>query len=59
LWERRSQYGALVGKILGKRHWENAGVDGRIILECSLKGAVGKAWIILIYLRRETSGGIL
>jgi hypothetical protein len=41
-----------------KRNWENAGIDGSIILECSLKRAAGKAWIGLIYLRRETSGGI-
>ena len=43
----------------GKKHWEDAGVDGRIILEFSLKRAVGKAWIGLIWRRIETSGDIL
>jgi len=35
--ERRGTYRVLVGKSERKNHWEDPGVDGRIILKCIFK----------------------
>jgi hypothetical protein len=54
--ERRGTYGVLVGKLEGKSHLEDIGVDGRILLTWILKKSVGRAWTGLILLRTGTSG---
>jgi hypothetical protein len=47
-------------KNLKKRdHWEDLGVDGRITLRWILGKAGGKVWTGCIWLRIETSGGLL
>jgi hypothetical protein len=57
--ERRGEYRVLVWKPKEKNHLEDVSLDERIILERIIKKAVRKAWIGLIWLRIETSGGIL
>ena len=39
--ERRSAYRVFVGKPEGKRHLEDPGIDGRIILTCIFRSAMG------------------
>jgi hypothetical protein len=60
LWETRSEYGASVGKILGKKtlgkrwsRWED-----NIRMQSQKSGWEGVDWINLSQ-KKETSGGIL
>jgi len=43
----------------GRVHVEDLGVDGEIVIECILEEEGGKLWTGLIWLRIETSGGLL
>jgi len=54
--ERRDAYSVLVG---GKMHFEDLGVDGRIILKWFLKKWFGRVWTGLIWFWVATSGGLL
>jgi hypothetical protein len=58
LWGRRGVYRVLAGKPEGKNHFEDLGVDGRIILRWILRKFEG-AWTGLIWLRIGTGGGHL
>ena len=42
--ERRGAYKVSVGKPDGKRHLEDPGLDGRIILRWIFKKSYGEAW---------------
>jgi hypothetical protein len=53
--EMRNAYKILVGNLNEKDHSENLGVDGKIVLEWILR----KVWVGFIWLRTETSGGLL
>ena len=57
--DRTGVYMVLVGKPEGKRHMEELGVDGGMMLQCMLKKSSGKVWTGLIWLRIGTSGGLL
>jgi hypothetical protein len=46
-------------KLKGRDHSEDISVDVRIILELILGKQGGKVWIRYIWLRMESSGGIL
>jgi len=46
----------LVGKLDGRDHMEDPGIDRRIIVRCILRKWVG-AWTGLIWLRIGTGGG--
>jgi len=52
-------YRVLVGKSGGRRPLGRLVVDGRIILARIFRKSVGRAWILLIWLRIGTSGGLL
>jgi hypothetical protein len=56
--ERKGAYRALVGKPEEGDHFEDPGVDGRIILKWIFERGVG-AQTGLIWLRIGTSGGLL
>jgi hypothetical protein len=43
----------------GREHSEGLGVDGRIILKCTLREQGGKVCTSCIWLRIGTSGGLL
>jgi hypothetical protein len=47
------------GRLDGKNHLEDVGVDGWIILKCIYKNWDGEAWARLIWLRIGTGGGRL
>jgi hypothetical protein len=40
----RKAYEILVGKLAGKKHSEDIGIDGKIILEWILEEKHGKVW---------------
>jgi hypothetical protein len=48
-----------VEKPKGGSHSEDLGVDVEIILEWILGKYVGKVWIVVMWLRIGTSGGLL
>jgi len=55
--ERRGVYRALVGKLEGKSHLEDPGIDGRIILKWIFRMWDGKGgWKGLIWLKIGTGG---
>jgi len=57
--ERRSVYRGLVGKLRERGHWEDSGLDGRIILRWIFsKWDVG-VWTGSSWLRIGTGGGHL
>jgi len=47
------------GNLKGRDHLEDLGVDGKIILERSLRKQSGKIWTGYILLRIGTSGRLL
>jgi hypothetical protein len=49
----------LVLNLKKRGHWEEIGVDGRIILKWILKKQNGRMWIGFFWLRMGTSGGQL
>jgi hypothetical protein len=55
----KNAYKILVGKFEGKYHSEDLGIDGKIILECTLGKWGGRVWIGSIWLRIGTSDGVL
>jgi len=57
--EMRNAYSNLVRKPEWNRSLGGLGVDGKIILEWILGKYGGKAWSGFIWLRIETSGGLL
>ena len=54
--ERKGVYRLLVGKPVGKSHFEDPGVDGRIILRWSFRKWEA-VWAGSIWLRIGTGGG--
>jgi hypothetical protein len=48
-----------MGTILGRRDFEEPGVDARIILKWGLKERDAIVWTGLNYFRRRTSNGLL
>jgi hypothetical protein len=57
--ERRGAYRIFVGRPEGRNHLEDPGVDGTIILNWIFKKWDGGAWIVLMWLRIGTGGGLL
>jgi hypothetical protein len=57
--ERGEKHRVLVGKPEGKRPLKDRGVHGRIILKVFLNKWDMKVWIGLIWLRIQSSGGLL
>jgi hypothetical protein len=49
----------LLGSLKGRDHSEDLGVDGRMLLKLILGKWVGRVWVVLIWLRIETGGGLL
>jgi len=54
VWGWRGAYRILVGRPEGKNHFEDLGVDGRIILKWISKKWDGEAWTGLIWFRIRT-----
>jgi hypothetical protein len=52
-------YNTLVGNLKGRGHLEDLGADGNIILEWMLGKYCGRMWTGCIWVRIETSGGLL
>jgi hypothetical protein len=57
--ERRSAFRTLVGKPGGKRHFEDPGIDGWIILKWIFERLDRGTYTGLIWLRIGTGGGLL
>jgi hypothetical protein len=57
--ETRNAHTILVGKPEGKRHSEELGVDGRIILKWILRKLGWKLWTGFIWLRIGNSGKVV
>jgi hypothetical protein len=57
--EKRNAYRILVGKPVGKSHWEDQDVGGWTILKWILERQDRMEWIGWIWLRIGTSGGLL
>jgi hypothetical protein len=55
----RSAHKIVVGKPKGKIHSKELDIDGKIILEWVLWKQSSKVWTGYIWLRTETSGGLL
>jgi hypothetical protein len=56
--ERRGTYRSFVGRPEGRNHFQDLGVDGRIILKWIFK-KWNEAWTEFICLRIGTGGGLL
>jgi len=54
----RGGYRVLVGKPREREHWEDPGINGRIILKSIFRNEMG-AWTGLIWHRIGTEGGHL
>jgi hypothetical protein len=59
LGEGRGVYRVLVEKLRERDHWEDPGVDGRIILRWIFRKWDVGVWTGLSWLRIETAGGHL
>ena len=57
--ERRSAFRTLVGKLEGRRHLEDPGIDGWIILKWIFERLDRGTYTGLIWLRIGTGGGLL
>jgi len=57
--ERRGAYRVLVGKLEGRDHLEDPGIDGRITLRWIFRKLDVGSWTGLICLRIVTGGGLL
>jgi hypothetical protein len=57
--ERRGAYRVMVGKLEGRDHLEDPGVDGRIILRWIFRKLDVSSWTGLICLRIGTGGRLL
>jgi len=57
--EERGVYRVLVGKLEGKDHWRDLGIEGSIILECICRRWDVGIWTGLGWPRIETGGGRL
>jgi hypothetical protein len=57
--EMRNAYKVLVGEPKGREHFEDLGVDNRIILEFILGKQNEKLWTAFIWLRIGTNGRLL
>jgi hypothetical protein len=57
--EMKNAHKILIGKPERKNHSEDQGVDGRIILKCTVKEYNVRVWTVSIWLRTWTSGGLL
>jgi hypothetical protein len=57
--EKRNAYRVLVGKLEGKKPPEDLNGGGKIILRWILEKSDEMVWTALIWLRKETSGGLL
>ena len=53
---RRGAYRVLVGKLEGRNHVEDPGIDGRITLRCIFRKWDVRAWTGLIWVRIGTGG---
>jgi hypothetical protein len=57
--EMRNAYNILVENLKGRHHSEDLGVDVKITSEWILRKSVRKMWTGFIWLKLETSGGLL
>jgi hypothetical protein len=57
--EMGNAYSILVGKPEGKRHLQDLGIDGRVILEWILGKQFEKVWSRIMWLRIGPSDGLL
>jgi hypothetical protein len=57
--DMRSEYKILVGKLEGKNHSEERGVNGKIILKWILGKQGGKVWTGCILFKILSSGGLI
>jgi hypothetical protein len=56
---QKGAYRVLVGRLEGKNHLEDLGIDGRIMLKWIFNKWDREAWTGLIWLRIGTGGGLL
>jgi hypothetical protein len=55
--DRRGVYRVLVGKPEGRNHWQDLGIDEKIVLKWILKKWDGKAWTGLLWLTKGRCDG--